>query len=188
MVRRNLIASYVASALVAGAGVTATHTLAAADAPPVAAPSTTAAAHRATPVTVVQETFVDDVTYVSTPDTVPAAPVETAPAPAPSTTGTRAAAVMSVSPSEGDHAESEQPRSNDSSPGWSPPPSTRPPAASTTTAPPSTTSPPATTPTTTWPPGTQLPRDWPPGKPYPPIPPGCTRPHLEDNGVWNCEH
>jgi hypothetical protein len=41
-------------------------------------------------------------------------------------------------------------------------------------------------PVTTRPP--EVPEDWPAGKPLPPIPPGCREPHLEDNGVWNCQH
>jgi len=59
------------------------------------------------------------------------------------------------------------------------PPTTAPPAQG-----PGTTSP--ATPTTTWPPGTEISGDW--HGPIPPIPPGCVKPHLEDNGVWNCEH
>ncbi len=51
----------------------------------------------------------------------------------------------------------------------------------TTTAPAS----PATT-TTTRPPG--VPADWPADRPIPPIPPGCQKPQLEDDGVWNCDH
>jgi len=51
----------------------------------------------------------------------------------------------------------------------------------TTTAPP----PPKVT-TSTLPPG--VPADWPLGKPIPPMPPGCQKPQLEDNGVWNCDH
>ncbi|CAB4756603.1 unannotated protein [freshwater metagenome] len=43
-------------------------------------------------------------------------------------------------------------------------------------------------PRTTIPPGVELPSDWPSGVPYPPLPAGCKKPHLEDNGVWNCEH
>ncbi len=47
-------------------------------------------------------------------------------------------------------------------------------------------------PTTTAPPaavasGARIPRDWPANKPIPPIPPGCEKPQLEDNGKWNCE-
>ncbi len=44
----------------------------------------------------------------------------------------------------------------------------------------------APVPVTTRPP--EVPEDWPAGKPLPPIPPGCREPHLEDNGVWNCQH
>lgn len=55
---------------------------------------------------------------------------------------------------------------------WSPPP--------TTGAPPE----PATT--TTRLPG--VPADWPADEPIPPMPPGCQKPQLEDNGVWNCDH
>jgi len=53
--------------------------------------------------------------------------------------------------------------------------------STTTTAPP----PPNAT-TSTLPPG--VPADWPLGKPIPPMPPGCQKPQLEDNGVWNCDH
>lgn len=38
------------------------------------------------------------------------------------------------------------------------------------------------------PPGFEVPEDWPEGEPYPPIPDGCERGHLEDDGSWNCEH
>jgi len=48
-----------------------------------------------------------------------------------------------------------------------------------------TTTVPSTT-TTTRPPG--VPSDWPADKPIPPMPPGCQKPQLEDNGVWNCDH
>jgi hypothetical protein len=56
-----------------------------------------------------------------------------------------------------------------------------------TTTPPTTTPAtlPVTTPTTR-PPG--VPSDWPAWKPIPPMPPGCQKPELEDNGVWNCDH
>lgn len=33
-----------------------------------------------------------------------------------------------------------------------------------------------------------VPADWPANRPIPPMPPGCQKPQLEDNGVWNCEH
>ncbi len=55
-----------------------------------------------------------------------------------------------------------------------------------TTSPPA---PPATAPSTTSttrPPG--VPADWPADKPIPPVPAGCQKPQLEDNGVWNCDH
>ncbi len=54
------------------------------------------------------------------------------------------------------------------------------PRTTTTTAPA-----PATT-STTRPPG--VPADWPADKPIPPMPAGCQKPQLEDNGVWNCDH
>jgi hypothetical protein len=50
---------------------------------------------------------------------------------------------------------------------------------------PTTTVPRATTPTTDR--GVEIPDDWPAGKPLPPIPEHCHEPHLEDNGVWNCQ-
>lgn len=40
--------------------------------------------------------------------------------------------------------------------------------------------------TTTWPEG--VPEDWPADKPIPPMPANCREPHLEDDGVWNCQH
>lgn len=49
-----------------------------------------------------------------------------------------------------------------------------------------TTPPPPTVTTSTLPPG--VPADWPADKPIPPMPPGCRKPQLEDNGVWNCDH
>ena len=51
---------------------------------------------------------------------------------------------------------------------------------------PTTTTPAPTPTTTTLPPG--VPADWPAGKPIPPMPAGCQKPQLEDNGVWNCDH
>ena len=58
------------------------------------------------------------------------------------------------------------------------------PAAPTTMAPKpiTTTAPPAAVPS-----GARIPNDWPANKPIPPIPPGCEKPQLEDNGKWNCE-
>ncbi len=65
-----------------------------------------------------------------------------------------------------------------------PTPATNPPAKVT---PSPTTTTPAPAPTTTiLPPG--VPADWPAGKPIPPMPAGCQKPQLEDNGVWNCDH
>ena len=63
-------------------------------------------------------------------------------------------------------------------------PTTAKPVAPTTVRPPTTTA----APPTTLPLGVRIPSDWPPGKPIPPIPPGCQKPQLEDNGVWNCDH
>ena len=58
-------------------------------------------------------------------------------------------------------------------------------APPTTAAPaPPTTVPPTTS--TTRPPG--VPADWPADKPIPPMPEGCQKPQLEDNGEWNCDH
>jgi hypothetical protein len=72
-------------------------------------------------------------------------------------------------------------------------PAAAPPSIARTPAPPTiptidptTTTTTAPVPTTTRPP--EVPEDWPAGKPLPPIPPGCREPHLEDNGVWNCQH
>jgi hypothetical protein len=53
-------------------------------------------------------------------------------------------------------------------------------------SPTTTTTPQPTLTTSTLPPG--VPADWPPGKPIPPMPPGCQKPQLEDNGEWNCDH
>lgn len=33
----------------------------------------------------------------------------------------------------------------------------------------------------------EVPEDWPAGTPLPPMPANCEQPHLEDNGVWNCQ-
>ena len=57
--------------------------------------------------------------------------------------------------------------------------------AATVAAPTTTAAPKAATTTTTWPRG--VPRDWPADKPIPPMPADCREPHLEDNGVWNCQ-
>jgi hypothetical protein len=53
-------------------------------------------------------------------------------------------------------------------------------------APPPATAPPATTTTTERPDG--VPDDWPEDEPIPPMPPGCEKPQLEDDGEWNCDH
>lgn len=59
------------------------------------------------------------------------------------------------------------------------------PVSSGAAAPPPAAVPPSTT-TTTRPPG--VPDDWPADEPIPPMPPGCQKPQLEDNGEWNCDH
>lgn len=65
-------------------------------------------------------------------------------------------------------------------------PSTEPTPTTPGTAPPTTQQP--TSMQSGLPPGAEVPSDWPVGTPYPPIPPGCRKPHLEDDGRWNCEH
>lgn len=78
-----------------------------------------------------------------------------------------------------------------SGPAATTPPATAPAgtAPSATVPAPGPTSPPATAaPSSTLPPDARIPSDWPPGTPIPPIPPGCKKPVLEDNGVWNCDH
>lgn len=62
------------------------------------------------------------------------------------------------------------------------------PASAPAVAPAATVAPAAATTSTTLPPGARIPSDWPADKPIPPIPPGCRKPVLEDNGVWNCDH
>ena len=46
---------------------------------------------------------------------------------------------------------------------------------------------PTTEPATPSTPDLEISDDWPADKPLPPIPANCQQPHLEDNGVWNCE-
>jgi hypothetical protein len=92
--------------------------------------------------------------------------------------------VVPTNPTQSVAATSDQPEATGpgptSAPGPVPSNSVTPPARPTTT-----TTPPSVT-TSTLPPG--VPADWPAGKPIPPMPPGCQKPQLEDNGVWNCDH
>ena len=193
MIRRNMIASSMAAAMVVGAGATATRVVAGSDVPERRA-VVSGRPISATPVTVVQDQYVDDLVYTTLPPT-PAAPLT---GPTPPTTTTTAppssAAVAFVAALAWGAVDTPSTTEEGS----------RPPAApatgggtTTTTAAPrgttsatttTTTSVTATTTTTTLPPGARVPRDWPPGKPYPPIPPGCKKPQLEDNGVWNCDN
>lgn len=137
--------------------------------------------------TVVEDRVIDDLVY-ATSDTVPTTTMPSGPAdgqaaspdPTPLTEGQAAlpwsAQVAAAAPSQPASDVGTAPR--------------RPGAAPTTSAPRSTTTTtaPAPAPPTTWPPGTELPESWPAGLPYPPMPAGCRKPHLEDDGEWNCEH
>ena len=196
MAGRNTIASYVAAAMVVAAGATAATVVGGNGSPVRAASSRPVAA--ATPVTVVQDQYVDDVVYETSPESTTVAPWPVTPVAAVAPAATPAAATLvwskSNSPaasvastSEGDahQPDTTVPVTPESKP--APTTTTAAPRVATSATTTTTTAAPST-PTTTWPPGTELPKDWPPGKPYPPIPPGCKKPHLEDNGVWNCEH
>jgi hypothetical protein len=94
--------------------------------------------------------------------------------------------VTPTNPTQRVAATSDQPGETGRGPTAAPAPvasnSVTPPVRPTTT----TTPPPPTVTTSTLPPG--VPADWPPSKPIPPMPPGCQKPQLEDNGEWNCDH
>jgi hypothetical protein len=190
MMRRNAIAASAASAMVLASIAVTAYTVTD-DGARGDGVGELAAARRTTE-TVVQEQVVDDLVYAtsdtvpttSTPGAVPGAPAAPAPpgtptAPAASPSGDVGAtsAGEPASSGTGSAPRAAAPRP---APRAATPTTTSPPRVTTTTRPPS-------APTTTWPPGTELPEAWPAGVPYPPIPAGCRKPHLEDNGVWNCE-
>ena len=192
MLRRNAIAASVASAM-ALASIAVTAYTVTDDGSRDDAVGELAAARQTTE-TVVKDEYIDDVVY-ATSDTVPttlspgapgapattAAPGEQAAAP-PGDVGAASAGDTAGPPAGATNPHSTTSPSRTGSPnGQTPTTTTSPPRATTTTQPPS-------APPTTWPPGTELPEAWPAGVPYPPIPAGCRKPHLEDNGVWNCEH
>ena len=112
------------------------------------------------------------------PTSAPAAPPTTAAAATPKATTPPATSPPAVTPSAALPAPT--------SPATTSPPVTSSPA----TSPPTTKAPSTTVPATgtTLPAGAQVPSDWPTNTPIPPIPAGCRKPVLEDNGVWNCEH
>lgn len=208
MIRRHLIAWTVSGTAVIG---TAGLTVVTVTAPP---PHEAADAAASPPVTVYDDRYIDDYVVATTTGlatTVPGAD-ERAPAEAvgmavaagaPSApsgamvANVRATTAGAVPPPTAPQSE----RTTDTPLTTNAPstaaPSNTPPVSSprtTTTARPTTTTAPTTTVTTipgaatTLPPGAEVPRDWPVGVPYPPIPSGCRQPHLEDNGMWNCEH
>ena len=206
MVHRNRIASIVAIVGTLITGTAAARTLVITEHPSArsARSVNSPTAPTAAPVTIYQDQYIDDPVddtspIVPAPATSPvgagspqlvgspATPPPTGRDTAPSGSAATVAAVVSNTSDASNDVGDERPTSTEPS---------RP--QRTTTSPPRTTSTiaptaPSTTvvqpsPTTTWPPGVELPSDWPAGKPYPPIPPGCRQPHLEDNGVWNCEH
>ncbi len=147
---------------------------------------------RRTTETIVRDEFVDDLVYQTSgqraaeeappvPIDSPAWPEDVAPGgaevPGPAAgSGDWTAAVSAplVSPAPG---------RTGATPVASPDPPDEVTAPAPTSPTPSTSAPP-----TTWPPGTELPDSWPAGTPYPPMPPGCRKPHLEDDGRWNCDH
>ncbi len=194
MVRRNLIASVIATSMVMGAGIAAASSMISArsDHADTAGQAQPASESLATlpPVTVVQDQFVDDLVYVPSPGAVEPAPgtggaaappTATPPAPA----RTPSAAPSATGPSGSPVADSPTAPSLTSPARSTVPPVTSSPAPAATPKP-TTTQP--SPPTANLPAGAEVPSDWPAGTPYPPIPPGCVKPHLEDNGVWNCEH
>ena len=166
----------------------------------VVVPAPVSAEQAEAPTTVVETRFVDDPYYVasepiggSTSDSPAAAPGGLRPQASPALSvpgvdpggGTPATGALDSAPAAGAGPQvAPVPR-----PALAPTPS--PTAPSVTTPPaagPQATVPGPTTTSTTLPAGARIPRDWPPGKPIPPIPPGCRKPVLEDNGVWNCDH
>jgi len=195
MVRRNLIASVIATSMVVGAGITAASSMISArsDSADTARQAQPASESLAAlpPVTVFQDQFVDDLVYVPSPGAVEAEPgIGSAAAPTTAAPPTPARAASAAPPATdlGGSPVAADPTtpSPTNPPRWTAPPAPSSPVAPTTAPKPTTTQP--STPTANLPAGAEVPKDWPAGMPYPPIPPGCVKPHLEDNGVWNCEH
>lgn len=197
MLRRHLIAWAISGTSVVGTGGLTVLTVA------IPAPRQPSPAPSLPPVTVYDDRYIDDV-VAATP---PAGPVELAavedpgviPDVPPVSTPVAQSVVASAAPPTGGpppstpptgSREPERPRTTSPAPNASPNPAGEPTTAPVTTAPQPT--PTAPTPTTSvpagLPPGVEVPEDWPTGTPYPPIPPGCRKPHLEDDGRWNCEH
>jgi len=211
MIRRNKIALGASVCLVLATGsVSSLVLLASTTSPPGSAESanaTNSAPH--SPVTVYEDQYIDDLIYVP--------PVGTETGAAESGTGTAAPTPSAANPgqvagTEGSvagspsaastgfavgSAQQEPNAERSANPGPSESPSPARNAPVTNTTPPAPSAPISTTPVpvpttrpapTAMPAGVELPSDWPSGVPYPPIPEGCRKPHLEDNGVWNCEH
>lgn len=198
MVRRHLIAWIVSGTSVLGtAGLTVVTV-----ATPAQAPQASPAA--GPPVTVYDDRYINDYVVTSpapVKDTTTTSPHATEASRSPTTVALAPPAGMAVNwpaAAAGTAVASAPAQQPTRTPDTTPPrpsappglPNTTPPTTVPLTSPPrSTTTVPSTVPTaTTLPPGAEVPRDWPAGVPYPPILAGCSKPHLEDNGQWNCEH
>lgn len=191
---KNQIASGISTVMVAAVGVATVPSLL------VAAPrrsTNTPALMTAALSPVVETRYVDDPVYVvvTTPPPDTSTPGDTAaPAGPPPPVGVLSTSHVApaVPALDSEKSETHDPRPA-TSPDSAESPRPKSPPAPVAAAPPTTQAqtagPPPTgaTTTTTWPRGTEIPSDWPSGMPIPPIPPGCRKPHLEDNGVWNCE-
>ena len=189
MIHRTHIASVAAIVMTVATGTAATRALSPPIEPHVSGtPAESRPMSAGTPMTVYVDEYQDEPIYVD----APAPPTTTSPPPLASsgaalTVATATPTVPSADTAgheDSDAAQSGDPHSDDDHPAIAPGqlPASTPPSTSTTTTSPH------SVPTTTLPRGAEVPSDWPPGTPYPPIPPGCHHPHLEDNGVWNCEH
>jgi len=210
MIRRNKIALSASICLVLGTGSVSALTLVASTNSAAAGTETAAGVNGlgGSPVTVYEDKYIDDLVYVPPADPGAGTAAATgvgAPVSAAANEGQSRASDGSVLGSSSDAPQGAQvaagqpapesggsaspittdnPNPPQGSPDLNPANPSPVPDISSSPQPVPTTSPPRST----IPTGAELPSDWPAGVPYPPIPSGCRQPHLEDNGVWNCEH
>ncbi|MEI7886156.1 MAG: hypothetical protein WCJ04_02095 [Actinomycetes bacterium] len=210
MIRRNKIALTASICLVLGTGSVSALTLVASTNSAAAGTETAAGVNGlgGSPVTVYEDKYIDDLLYVPPADAGAGTAAATgvgAPVEATASDGRVSAsdgwvaggsletsvgvegATGQPSPESGRSTNptvAENPNPPQSSPAIAPANPSPTPGIVSSPEPVPTTSPPRST----IPTGAELPSDWPAGVPYPPIPSGCRQPHLEDNGVWNCEH
>ena len=197
MVRRHLIAWAVSGTSVIGTFGAAVVTFAAPEVNRVAGP----VASSVPPVTVYDDRYIDDLVAAPSPSMPTALLVGQGAVPPQNTPTTEATAMQPVAAAVPNPArpapsaapprtdEPDRALAHDNSPA-TPLPTASPGSTPSTTAPRAGPAAPSSTTTVpaVLPPGAEVPNDWPTGTPYPPIPPGCRKPHLEDNGKWNCEH